>query len=294
MSTVDTRLPWGGHDSLVAEFTDVANVDTQLTREVRDALDAAVTARRILIVYGRVGLGKSFSVAKACECYSEHTPGGVHVSYFRLAGAGRDRALYQMVFKKLAGLTPPASWSAIELREAITHELRDRERILVFDEAHRLSVQAQQAIQEMSDTPGRRCGIVLMGGETTPKKLLPELESRSWATIAVERIDDASVPALLKPYHPILERTSDAMLVGINRQITRGEWRRWCKLVGRAAQYGLVDGITRAISRRSESSDGHHRSPRHQAARHSTESADHRARRHQASDRARTVVHPVR
>lgn len=237
-----TTLLWGGHDPAIVAETEPTTIEWDGTRRVRVRLLEAKRAHKPLVVFGPRGSGKTFSVARACEHVLAGEP-DCGIAYLRIPAADRGRGLYRSALQQItAGKTVPPGATETQLLWDLTQLLSEQERIVVVDEAHRISTRAQDAIQNLVDAANSKATWVLLGGPDTPTKLLPELWSRASAKVEFRRLADDEVAAVLSAMHPLFAATDPALLQSMNRMSARGELRYWISILARALRYRQVIG----------------------------------------------------
>lgn len=239
MSTA-ALVGWGGHDPELRD-ADVQAVVMDCTERVRVRLLEAIDSHAPLVVWGPYGSGKTFAAARACEHALDLVDADVR--YLRLPKTSQGRGLYRAILEQL--LTQPVSSGLTEtqLMYDLNDVLTERERILVIDETHRMSRGSQEALQNLVDLPGTLATFVLLGDETMPRALLPELWSRAGARVEFHRLADDEAVGVLAEMHPLFAASDPDLLRRLNRRFARGELRRWAKLLARALRYDIGTAI---------------------------------------------------
>lgn len=238
----DLTVEWGGHDPGLTEL-DPTVVDWEGTRRVRIRLLEAVQSSRPLIVYGPLGVGKTFAVARAVEFYLNNVRADTQVAYLRLSSTDRGRGLYRSIISQLADAGElPSRATETELLFELAGLIKERPRIVVVDEVQRLSVRVMDAIQNLVDVPGTQATFVLIGNTEVPRKLAPELWSRAEAKVEVKRLSDDECIGVLAATHEVFAATEPDLLRRMNRTAAKGEFRYWVSILERAMRYRNVIG----------------------------------------------------
>ncbi|MFJ2651591.1 AAA family ATPase [Streptomyces sp. NPDC087420] len=104
-------------------------------------------------------------------------------------------------------------------------------RVLVVDEAQRLSVPCLEYVQSLWDHPGTRITLVLCGAATerAPARL-PHLASRIGAWQEVPRLAAGEVASGVTGFHPLWRTVPAPDLTWIDRSCAHGTFRTWAAL----------------------------------------------------------------
>lgn len=231
--TTGTRVGWGAHLRGVRSLPEMSEVEWSATAEVRFALKEAAIDRGLVVVTGRVGVGKTFSVARAAEALTDAVD---EVVWLELSSNIRGRALLAALYPDLAGGPPSRGDTEHQLMAGLHAAIADRHRLLVVDEAQHISRQAMHTLRGLHSHPDADCALVLVGTPELNRRLPPELRSRRTASVTLDGLADDEVASVLAAYHPIFAAAAPAVLMEANRRFARGEMRWWAKLLVRAAR----------------------------------------------------------
>lgn len=110
------------------------------------------------------------------------------------------------LLSELGSVLRIAERSALRISDAVVSKLKDRDALLLIDEAQHLSSEAIDQLRTIHDKAG--CGVVLMGNESIVKKIgdaervpqLAQLYSRFGMRLSLNRPVTADVDALLKEW----------------------------------------------------------------------------------------------
>lgn len=229
-----TTVSWGPHLRGVADIDGVCEVEWRRTEATRVAVKEAALDRGFATIVGPVGVGKTFSVARAAEAAHDMVD---DVVWIELSSTMRGKGLLTSMYPQLAGGEPPRGWSEAQLLAGLHASVADAHRLLIVDEAQHITLQAMHALRGLHSHPTADCGLVLIGTQALEDRLPPELKSRRTARVVAERISDTEAPGVLAAYHPTYATCDPRVLVEVNRRYARGEFRWWAKLLVRIDRY---------------------------------------------------------
>ena len=231
-----TTVPhrWGPHLAGVRQIEDVADVEWARTKAVRIAVKECALDRGLISVTGPVGVGKTFSVARAAERSADLVD---EVVWIELSSAMRGRGLLASLYPQLAGGPAPKGASEAQLLAGLHDVVADQHRLLIVDEAQHITLQAMHALRGLHSHPRADCGLVLIGTPVLADRMPPEIRSRCTRAVVFDRITDAEAPKVLTRYHPVFAEADRKVIVEVNRRYARGEFRWWAKLLVRINRY---------------------------------------------------------
>lgn len=238
MSLFEPTHRWGPHLAGLRNLDDVADVEWARTKAVRIATKECALDRGLLVVCGPVGVGKTFSVARAAERCADIVD---DVVWVELSSSMRGRGLLASLYPPLAGGPAPRGDAESQLLAGLHLVMADRHRLLIVDEAQHITLQAMHALRGLHSHPDADFGLVLIGTPVLHDRMPPELRSRRTGTVTFERITDQEAPKVLRAYHPVFATADRRLLSEVNRRYARGEFRWWAKLLVRINRY-LADG----------------------------------------------------
>lgn len=241
--TSRTHPAWGPHLAGVRSIDDVNDVEWARTKAAREALKECALDCGLVTVVGPVGVGKTFSVARATEALEDYD---AEVCWVELSATMRGKGLLTSLYPQLAGGPAPKGYSERQLTEGLHAVLSQERRVVVVDEAQHIQSQAMGALRGLHSHPTADFGLVLIGTPQLEAKLSPELKSRRTRAVEFDRITDAEAPTVLAAYHPIFAATGADVLTETNRRYARGEFRWWAKLLVRVSRYFDGDALTMA------------------------------------------------
>ncbi|MDX2688282.1 ATP-binding protein [Streptomyces scabiei] len=200
-------------------------VRTSSVRAVAEAVGQAMAVQGAVCVFGDPGRGKTAAVRMALH---EVSPGW-RVTWVpvpvRPSVAGMRRAVFDAL--ALPGRFPHTSARA----DAAVAGALGEARVLVVDEAQRLSAPCLEYLQSLWDHPGTRITLVLCGaGSERALSRLPQLASRVVAWQEVPRLAGAEVAAVVTGFHPVWRTVPAPDLTWIDQSCAHGTFRTWAAL----------------------------------------------------------------
>lgn len=200
-------------------------VRTSPVRAVAEAVGQAMAAEGAVCVFGDPGRGKTAAVRMAFA----QPPVGWKVTWVpvpvRPSVAGMRRAVFEAL--GLPGRFPHTS----ALADAAMVQALGQARVLVVDEAQRLSGPCLEYLQSMWDHPGTRITLVLCGaGSERALSRLPQLASRVGAWQEVPRLTAAEAASAVTAFHPLWGTVAAGDLAWIDRSCAHGTFRTWAAL----------------------------------------------------------------
>ncbi|MCX4474859.1 ATP-binding protein [Streptomyces cellulosae] len=212
---------------------------------VGGALADAAAERRFLCVLGDAGVGKTFAVHAAARRLGD---GGQLVPLeFRAQPAPADlrTALHRAL--ALPGEAPADPGAADTL---IRHALADRPRIVVVEDAHRLSASCMEYLRFLHDgAPGGLC-VVLIAARRGERRLRAQrmLATRTAGWLGLQPLTRVQIPLALPALHPVWQGVDPGDLMALDARLAGGALRRWAVIthhtrqVMARAQVAVPDG----------------------------------------------------
>ncbi len=216
-------------------------------RAVAEAVGQAMATQGAVCVFGDPGR-KTAAVRMALS----EVPPGWKVTWapvpVRPSVAGMRRAVFDAL--ALAGRFPHTS----ALADAAVAEALGEARVLVVDEAQRLSVPCLEYLQSLWDHPGTRITLVLCGaGSERALSRLPQLASRIGAWQEVPRLAAAEVAPAVTGFHPLWRTVPAPDLTWIDQSCAHGTFHTWAALTAHLQNALLTTAdasVDRALLRR--------------------------------------------
>lgn len=171
-------------------------IATRSAQQIVDVLEYAQTLRDMGLVIGGPGTGKTCAI----DYYRAAYP-AVFTATMEPAKSSTHHLLVE-----LANVLRLSERSVLAIADAVVRRLKDRDALLVIDEAQHLQSGAIDQLRTIHDKA--RCGVVLVGNESIVGKLgdpertpqLAQLYSRFGLRLILNRPATADVDALLKAW----------------------------------------------------------------------------------------------
>ena len=192
--------------------------------------------RGCLEVTGEGGLGKTFC---ADSFFAEHDSDVVKI---HLEGKVHGYGFLRRLVIGLGGVAGPED-SGQTLMTALRAAVGSRRVYVYVDEANLLNVESLRQIRYLRDQRDIHIAFVLVGTDFRQAyRGVPELWSRVTRRIAFDRLEGATLLAALAAYHPFLATADKDLLLRIDSEHCRGNWRVWSSvlpvLIDRANRIG--------------------------------------------------------
>jgi len=171
-------------------------IQTKTAQAIIDVLQYAQALKDMGLIIGSPGTGKTMTI----DYYRASHP-SVFVATMEPAKSSTHHLLAE-----LANVLRLSERSVLAISDAVVKRLKDRDALLVVDEAQHLQSGAIDQLRTIHDKA--RCGVVLVGNESIIGKLgdpdrtpqLAQLYSRFGMRITLSRPVNADVDALLKAW----------------------------------------------------------------------------------------------
>ncbi|MFI6536752.1 AAA family ATPase [Nonomuraea sp. NPDC050547] len=206
-------------------------------RIIGDLVDFHATG----VVHGPAGTGKTYAVEAALEALRGGTAAGSATSITTVNLAFPSRPTMRLVadelLRALTGSKVPSSRSRFYLTAALTDLLTAAPRLVVVDEAQRLTGDCIELLRHLHDHPDTRFALLYVGGDGCWEVLSrePMLRSRVFRRLPFQAIKRDQVPALMRGYHPIYTGADDKLLWEIDDAYGHGTLRDWAAFTHTAA-----------------------------------------------------------
>ena len=220
---------WAGIDERDDHYLGLAGanvVATEALLVLRDNLADVLAAKAMMCVHGDAGLGKTLSVNASLRALA---PADVCRVQFRARPTPRD--IRHVLFDALAiSGTPPTR--PIEFDALLKDALSERFRVLVCDEAQRLSRECFELWRHLWDDRRTDIAIVFVGGGDCYRVLRrePMLSSRVYVWQEFRRLDREQVLAVIPAYHPVWAAADPADIAYADVRAGHGNFRAWAKI----------------------------------------------------------------
>jgi DNA transposition AAA+ family ATPase len=222
------------HFAGLAGAATLATGQFQLTgRIVADLIGCCATG----VVHGPAGTGKTYAVQAALETLAG--PGGPRLTASTLAFPARPtmRLVADELLRAVTGSAGPRGSNRFYLIAALTELLAGPPRLVVIDEAQRLTGDCIELLRHLHDHPATRFALLYVGGDGCWEVLSrePMLRSRVFRRLPFAPLPRTEIPALIRGYHPIYHQVAEELLLGIDDTYAHGTLRDWAVFTHTAA-----------------------------------------------------------
>ncbi|WP_331747609.1 ATP-binding protein (plasmid) [Streptomyces sp. NBC_00853] len=213
------------------------------TRIVRDLVANAATG----VVHGPAGTGKTFAVEAALEALDTLPPiQRPQVCVLTFPSRPTMRMVADQLLRELTGTETPSSRNRFDLTTKLTGLLATPLRLIVVDEAQRLTGDCIELLRHLHDHPRTRFALLYVGGDGCWEVLSkePMLRSRVFRRLPFQPLNPQKVPALMRRYHPIYEAAPDDLLFDVDSSYGHGTMRDWAVFTHTAASLCTEQNLT--------------------------------------------------
>jgi type II secretory pathway predicted ATPase ExeA len=215
----------------------------QLTGKVMDDLVKNLATG---VIHGPAGSGKTFAVASHLETRAGDD---VAVATCSLSFPGRPTMLRvaQELVTVLTGVEPPRSHQRFTLINTLIGLLSGPPRLLVIDEAQRLTSDGLELLRHLHDHERTRFALLYVGGDGCWEVLSrePMLASRIFRRLPFKPLPRNQIPALIGHYHRIYLGADDELLFNVDDVFAHGSLRNWAVFTHTAADLCADAGVDR-------------------------------------------------
>ncbi|MFB6815409.1 AAA family ATPase [Streptomyces sp. NPDC056347] len=221
---------------------------------VGGALADAVAERQFLCVLGDPGVGKTFAVHVAARWLGD--PGQLLPLQVR---AQPEPADLRTALHRACGLPGQAPADPGAADTLIRHALADGPRIVVVEDAHRLSASCMEYLRFLHDGVSGGLCVVLIAVARGERRLRTQrmLATRTAGWLRVQPLTRDQVPLALPALHPVWEGVDPGDLMALDARLADGALRRWVLITHHTlrvlarAQAAAPDGrLLRAVADR--------------------------------------------
>ena len=209
------------------------------------AISELLSERGALTVSGTPGAGKTFTVddyfaSHDCDIIKIHIP-----------GTDRGYAFLRRVVRALKGSD---AGDVDALLKELAAKVGTRKLIIYVDEAHRLNIDSLRQICFIRDEEDLAVSFILVGSDFRQVyRTVPELWSRVTHRTSFDPFTGQALLHALAAFHPFLRDADPSLLLRIDNQHCRGNWRVWTDTLkklqsrARAFQTGLTEQVAAAV-----------------------------------------------
>lgn len=200
-------------------------VVTPVVESVVRTVAHAVAVGAVVCVYGDAGQGKTVALQYALSqlprlARVRRVQVGVHASVAEVR-----RALAEAL--EVRGRLPHGTGEA----DAVLVEALRQPRVLVLDEAQRLSVSALEFLRGLWDHPDTDTALVFAGaGSERALRRVPALASRVMTWELVPRLSQGEVATVMEAFHPLWSEVTGQDMAWVDEYVGHGNFRTWAKV----------------------------------------------------------------
>ena len=210
-------------------------------RALGDLIDAGAMG----VVHGAAGLGKTYAVETALARRND-----VAVCWATFPSRPTMRSVAASLFEALSGLGAGDRTRfrlTDQLIELLTADPGGSPRVIVVDEAQRLTRECIELLRHLHDHPATHFTLVLVGGDGTWQVLSrePMLRSRVFRRVTLVPLSSSQVPQLMGAFHPVYDGVDAELLLLVDDHFAHGNLRDWASFTFTAAKLCAENGTGR-------------------------------------------------
>lgn len=204
-------------------------ISTPQLQLARHVVTDTAAHQAVGVIHGNAGLGKTFAVRTCAQALAAGTgrldaPEVVTVSF---TPKPTMRQVVDGLYLALTG--SQGSKSRFHITRDLITELTRIPRLVVVDEAQRLTSDGIETLRHLHDDDNTQFGLLYVGGDGCWEVLSrePMLASRVWRRLAMVPLERAIVAQVIRSYHPMYAGADDELLHYIDDRLAHGIWRNW-------------------------------------------------------------------
>ena len=187
------------------------------------------------VVHGPAGLGKSYAVEQALARHR-----GARVSWVEFPSRPTMRLIAVTLFEQLTRLSAGRRSRFVltdELLEALARRPGGGPRVVVIDEAQRLTKDCIEFLRYLHDDRRTHFALLLVGGDDawTVLSREPMLRSRVYRRVVLNPLSAEQGCELMGSFHPIYDGVDPELLALIDEHVGHGNLRHWAAFTHSAA-----------------------------------------------------------
>jgi DNA transposition AAA+ family ATPase len=197
------------------------------------------------VVHGAAGLGKTYAVETALARRND-----VAVCWATFPSRPTMRSVAASLFEALSGLGAGDRTRfrlTDQLIELLAADPGGSPRVIVVDEAQRLTRECIELLRHLHDHPATHFTLVLVGGDGTWQVLSrePMLRSRVFRRVTLVPLGSSQVPQLMGAFHPVYDGVEAELLLLVDDHFAHGNLRDWASFTFTAAKLCADNGSDR-------------------------------------------------
>lgn len=194
--------------------------------------------RAISLFFGDSGVGKSI----AAQAVASQFPDG-EGCVVKLTTRPNPRMWANAILERLTGVWHDETrWQGARTLE---HELRERPRSVIVDEAQNLSLECIEWLRWLHEEVPGRLMLLFVGGPQVRARLLrsPQMARRIFQPTAFHALPAESVIATIRAFHPIYRDAPEDLVADIDRRHCHGNFGHWSRLSTTAYEMCMERGL---------------------------------------------------
>lgn len=194
--------------------------------------------RAISLFFGDSGVGKSVAAQAVASGFADGEG-----CILKLTTRPNPRTLANTILERLTGVWHDETrWQGARTLE---HELRERPRSVIVDEAQNLSLECIEWLRWLHEEVPGRLMLLFVGGPQVRARLLrsPQMARRIFQPTAFHALPAESVIPTVRAFHPIYQHASDELIADIDRRHCRGNFGHWARLSTTAYEMCMERGL---------------------------------------------------
>lgn len=206
------------------------------------AVSDVVETQGMGLVLGMPGVGKTYSVAAACDREE------IEVRWFDFPGRTSPKAITKGLLETIGGV--PQQGTRVQLEERLIALLSERPRLIVLDEAQRLYADSVEDLRRLWDNDETQFALLLVGGHNCRQVIsrFPAIISRLHRQVEFKPLSQDEVLEHIPNFHSLYERADPGLLTYIDEEFGAGILRNWANFTRTALQIAAANAL-RAMDR---------------------------------------------
>ncbi len=184
-------------------------LELQSVKDINVGLDLIWKRRRMGLIIGDNGRGKTFGAFDYWRRHQDHTVYLILDATFRLHDLLARIAVSLNLYQRVEDVKGPNGW----LKGEIIRHLQREQRLIIIDEADRLKPSFLEVLQTIRGDIEGRCAVAFIGTTNLegilrdPKRNLRYVDTRISVRIRVQEMSDADILSIVKQFPHDLDRS---------------------------------------------------------------------------------------
>jgi len=207
-----------------------ATIETHTFALSGHAIDLLARELAMGAIVGEAGLGKTFAVTAAVARQDD-----VDAVFLDCGVGWSSKSLIQELLAAITGVRHDAD--RLLLSAELAEVLGAKPRLIVLDEAQRLTYASIETLRSLHDRSETHFGLAFVGGHGCWDVLsrYPMLRSRIFVDVHFRRLTEEEITRDLPDYHPIYLGVEPELLLFVDEKFAHGVFRNWASFTKAAA-----------------------------------------------------------